>query len=163
LSSENEGELEILTPSRMLGYLDDPQLTHDSFDAQYFKTGDLARLRPDGLVQLVGRSKDIISRGGNKIAPLESDNLFAEHPAVAAALCFGIPHAGMGEALHMMVVLRSPATTEEELRAWAALRIEKYKLPDKIHFEEALPLGRTGKADRRAAASTIMAKLAAQA
>jgi acyl-CoA synthetase (AMP-forming)/AMP-acid ligase II len=161
LSPENEGELEILTPSRMLGYLDDIELTQGSFDGDYFKTGDLARLRTDGLVQLIGRSKDIISRGGNKIAPLEIDNLFAEHPAIAAALCFGVPHSGLGEALHMMVVLRpSAATTEEELRAWAALKVEKYKLPDRIHFEQALPLGRTGKADRRAAASTIAAKLA---
>ena len=73
----------------MLGYLDNPELTADSFDGEYFKTGDLARMRPDDRVELVGRAKDIVSRGGIKIAPLEIDNLLCEHPAVAAALCAG--------------------------------------------------------------------------
>ncbi|WMT76077.1 AMP-binding protein [Bradyrhizobium sp. Ash2021] len=157
--SEREGELQIKTPSRMLGYLDDPTLTDTSFDNGFFKTGDLARLRDDGLVELVGRSKEIISRGGNKIAPLEIDNLFGEHPAVAAALCFSVPHANLGEALHMMVVLRSATNiTDKELRAWAATKIEKFKIPDQIHIVEALPLGRTGKADRRAAASWVLSR-----
>lgn len=158
--SEKEGELRIKTSSRMLGYLDDPSLTDVSFEGAYFKTGDLARIRDDGLVELIGRSKEIISRGGNKIAPLEIDNLFAEHPSVAAALCFGVPHADLGEALHMMVVLRSPTNvTDRDLRAWASTKIEKYKIPDQIHVVEALPLGRTGKADRRAAASSILSKI----
>jgi acyl-CoA synthetase (AMP-forming)/AMP-acid ligase II len=157
--SEKEGELQIKTPSRMLGYLDDPDLTDASFEGAFFKTGDLARMREDGLVELIGRSKEIISRGGNKIAPLEIDNLFAEHPSVAAALCFSVPNAHLGEALHLMVVLRSPTnTTDQELRAWAATKIEKFKIPDQIHIVEALPLGRTGKADRRAATSSILSK-----
>ena len=75
------GELQIRTPFGMLGYLDNPALTEASFDGGY-KTGDLARLTADGAVALVGRAKDIISRGGNKIAPLEIDNLLAEHPDI---------------------------------------------------------------------------------
>ena len=67
-------------PTRMLGYLDDPALTQASFADGYFKTGDLARLTAEGYVELVGRAKDIVSRGGHKIAPLEIDNLLAEHP-----------------------------------------------------------------------------------
>src|SRR4029077_13777030 len=85
------GELQIRTPFSMLGYLDNPELTHASFDGDYFRTGDLARMTARGYVELVGRSKDIISRGGNKIAPLEIDNLLAQHPDVAAALCAGVP------------------------------------------------------------------------
>jgi len=158
--SENEGELQIKTPSRMLGYLDDPALTDASFDRAFFKTGDLARLHKDGLVELVGRSKDIISRAGNKIAPLEIDNVFAKHPSVAAAMCFGIPHPNLGEALHMMVVPQPfAAITEQDLRAWALTRIEKFKIPDHIHIVEALPVGRTGKADRREARSWALSKL----
>ena len=82
-----QGELAIRTPFGMLGYLDDPALTARSFTERYFRTGDLARLRPDGRVEIVGRLKDIISRGGNKIAPAEIDALLCSHPDVAAALC----------------------------------------------------------------------------
>lgn len=135
----------------MLGYLDDPLLTEKAFEGGYFKTGDLALLREDGYVQLVGRSKDIVSRGGNKIGPLEIENLFARHEAVAAALAFGMPDERLGESLHLMIVRRDPRLTESDLREWARERIERFKLPDAIHFVDTLPVGRTGKADRAAA------------
>ncbi len=147
------GELRINTAFGMLGYLDNPQLTEDSFDGAFFKTGDLARMRADGRVELAGRSKDIVSRGGNKIAPLEIDNLLCEHPAVAAALCAGVADERLGEVIHAAIVLRAGATASEgELRAWMQARTERYKIPDAFHFCEVLPAGPTGKADRRAVA-----------
>ncbi len=88
------GELQIRTPFGMLGYLDQPELTKASFDDGYFRTGDLAQVLDTSSVALIGRAKDIISRGGNKIAPLEIDNLLAQHPDVAAALCAGVPTSG---------------------------------------------------------------------
>ncbi len=84
------GELQIRTPFGMLGYLDEPQLTAAAFADGFFKTGDLAQAAAGGLVALVGRAKDMVSRGGIKIAPLEVDNLLTEHPDVAAALCAGV-------------------------------------------------------------------------
>jgi acyl-CoA synthetase (AMP-forming)/AMP-acid ligase II len=149
--SGGAGELQIRTPARMLGYLDDLRLTEQAFEDGYFKTGDLALLREDGYVQLVGRSKDIVSRGGNKIGPLEIENLFARHEAVAAALAFGMPDERLGESLHLMIVRRDPRLTEGDLREWARERIERFKLPDAILFVDTLPIGRTGKADRAAA------------
>ena len=90
------------------------------------------------------------------LAPLEIDNLLAGHPDVAAVLCAGVPDASVGERLHAIVVRRAGATvTEAALRAWAGERIERYKLPDAIHFHDALPLGRTGKADRGAIAALV--------
>jgi long-chain acyl-CoA synthetase len=145
------GELQIRTPARMLGYLDDPALTQQAFAGDYFRTGDLACLRDDGCVELVGRSKDIISRGGNKIGPLEIENLFTRHDGVSAALAFGVPDERLGETLHLMIVRRDPALTKARLRDWARERLERYKLPDAIHFVDTLPVGRTGKADRGAA------------
>ena len=145
------GELQIRTPARMLGYLDDPALTQQAFADVYFRTGDLARLRDDGCVELVGRSKDIISRGGNKIGPLEIENMILGHEGVAAALAFGLPDERLGETLQVMIVRRDPTLTEAALRGWARARIERYKLPDAIHFVDTLPVGRTGKADRGAA------------
>jgi long-chain acyl-CoA synthetase len=145
------GELQITTPYGMLGYLDNPALTESAFSDGFFCTGDLARLRDDGRVELVGRAKEIVSRAGHKIAPLEIDGLLAEHPDVAAALTAGVPDAHVGERLHVVVVARPGAALDEaSLRAWAAERIERYKLPDAFHFRDALPLGRTGKADRGA-------------
>lgn len=145
------GELLIRTPYGMLGYLDRPDLTAASFDDGWFRTGDLARRRPDGTVELAGRAKDIVSRGGNKIAPLEIDRLFCSHPDVVAALAAGVPDPLLGERLHVMVVPRAGAAVDaRSLAEWAAERIERFKIPDVFHFSAELPLGRTGKADRGA-------------
>jgi acyl-CoA synthetase (AMP-forming)/AMP-acid ligase II len=153
------GELQIRTPFGMLGYLDDPQLTETSFEDGYFKTGDLARLRPDGRVELVGRAKDIVSRGGHKIAPLEIDNLLAAHPGIAAALCAGVPDERLGEVIHAVVVPRPGARLDAAtLRDWLLARTERYKVPEVFHIRDALPAGATGKADRRAIAGMAAAR-----
>jgi long-chain acyl-CoA synthetase len=147
------GELQIRTPFGMLGYLDDPALTEASFDGGYFKTGDLARMTADGAVALIGRAKDIISRGGNKIAPLEIDNLLAEHPEIAAALCAGVPDERLGEVIHAVIVTRAGARLDAAaLRDWLLARTERFKVPEVFHFRDALPSGSSGKADRRAIA-----------
>ena len=145
------GELQIRTPSVMAGYLDEPDQTATAFVDGYFRTGDLAMVRSDGYVQLVGRSKEVISRGGNKIAPLEIENLFAQHEGVLAALAFGAPDDRLGESLHLMVVARDRSLSERDLREWAKNRLERFKTPDFFHFVDALPAGPTGKADRAAA------------
>ena len=147
------GELQIRSPFGMLGYLDDPALTAASFDDGYFKTGDLARLNEAGFVELIGRAKDIISRGGIKIAPLEIDHLLAEHPDVAAALCAGVPDEQLGEVIHAVVVPRSGCTLDvARLREWLSARTERYKVPEVFYIRDALPAGATSKADRRAVA-----------
>jgi len=152
------GELCIRSPFGMLGYLDDPTLTASSFDGHYFRTGDLARMRADGRVEIAGRLKDIISRGGNKIAPAEIDAVLAAHPDVAAALTAGVPDARLGEAICAIVVAKPGSDlTAEALRHWAAERIEKYKVPDAIHFRDALPLGPTGKVQRSGVAQVALA------
>jgi acyl-CoA synthetase (AMP-forming)/AMP-acid ligase II len=120
----------------------------------YFRTGDLARLTDRAFVQLVGRAKDIVSRGGYKIAPLEIDNLLSEHPGVAAALCAGVPDERLGEVIHAVVVPRAGARLDgAALRQWLLARTERYKVPDVVHIRDSLPVGSTGKADRRAVAA----------
>jgi long-chain acyl-CoA synthetase len=147
------GELQIRTPFGMLGYLDGTALTEAAFDSGYFKTGDLARMTADGVVALVGRAKDIISRGGNKIAPLEIDNLLAEHPEIAAALCAGVADERLGEVIHAVIVTRAGTNLDAAaLRDWLLARTERFKVPDVFHFRDALPSGSSGKADRRAVA-----------
>jgi acyl-CoA synthetase (AMP-forming)/AMP-acid ligase II len=148
-----DGELRIRTPFGMFGYLDNPALTEAAFEEGHFKTGDLARIAADGAVALVGRAKDIISRGGNKIAPLEIDNLLAEHPGIAAALCAGVADARLGEVIHAVIVPRAGADLDAgALRDWLMARTERFKVPEVFYFRDALPSGSSGKADRRAVA-----------
>lgn len=152
------GELQICTGFRMRGYLDDPDTTAATFQGEWLRTGDVGRLRDDGTIELVGRQKDLIVRGANKISPLEIEAALASHPAVEAALAAGVPDSILGERIHLMVVCKQAATaTEAELRGFAASRLEKFKVPDRIHFVDSLPLGRTGKADRAAMRALLTA------
>jgi len=151
------GELQIRTPFGMLGYLDQPGLTGASREHGYFRTGDLARIDRNGRVVLVGRSKEIISRGGMKIPPLEIESLLCEHPEVAAALCVGVPDERLGETMHALVVPRAVGRLDPAaLRQWLLARTERFKVPDSFLLKEALPLGPTGKLDRRSLASLIL-------
>jgi long-chain acyl-CoA synthetase len=143
------GELQILTRFIMNGYLDEPELTQQAFHGAYFRTGDIARSRGKGVVELAGRAKELISRAANKISPLEIEQVFLKHPAVAEAMVAGIPDALIGERIHILIIPRhAAAPAEDELRRWASQWLEKFKMPDVFHFGTALPLGRTGKADR---------------
>ncbi len=151
LSVDMVGELQIRTSFVMNGYLDEPELTRAAFAGDYFRTGDLARVRDDGCVELTGRIKDFIVRGGAKVSPLELDHVLVQHPGVAAALTTGVPDPVMGERIHALIVPRADARIDEQdLRAWIAGRMERFKWPDVYHFGRELPTGRTGKVDRSA-------------
>jgi long-chain acyl-CoA synthetase len=143
--------LQIRTPFIMNGYLDEPELTRTAFSDGFFRTGDLALRRADGRVELAGRIKDIINRGGAKVSPLELDRLLVQHPAVAAALTAGVPDPIVGERIHAFIVRRANMNLDDEaLREWIAEKIERFKWPDVYHFGLELPTGRTGKVDRNA-------------
>jgi len=144
-------ELEIRSPWQMLGYLDAPELTRAAMNGDRFRTGDLADVAPSGAVRLIGRSKDLIVRSGNKISPLEIEAAFLQSEHVTAALVTGAPDPERGEAIHLAIVLRvGREATAEVLRDQAADHLERYKLPDHIHIVDELPAGSTGKADRGA-------------
>jgi long-chain acyl-CoA synthetase len=150
-------ELQIRTPFAMLGYLDQPELTAAAYEDGYFKTGDLAWVDKNGRVVLIGRSKEIISRGGIKIAPLEVENLLCEHPDIAAALCAGLSDERLGETVHALVVPRAGVRLEQNvLRAWMLVRTERFKVPDSFIFRDILPIGPSGKIDRRALAPLLL-------
>ncbi|MGE5203291.1 MAG: ANL family adenylate-forming protein, partial [Acidobacteriota bacterium] len=155
-----DGELAINTPFIMAGYLDAPELTAAAFRDGHFRTGDLAEVTAEGRVRLVGRAKELIHRAGNKVSPLEVERVFLEHPAVAEALATGLPDMRLGEAIHLLIVPTPGADARPaELRAWAAERLDRYKLPDAIHLGAAIPLGRTGKADRAALRAALLGSL----
>ncbi len=142
------GELQIRTATMMTGYLGRPDLTRAAFADGYFRTGDLARQQA-GVVEVVGRAKEVISRGGNKVYPQEVEQALQTHPDIAAALATGVPDERLGERIHVAVVLKAGrAVDAAALLAWTAQRLDKFKLPDAIHLLGALPVGRTGKTDR---------------
>jgi len=142
-----DGELWLSSPFLMKGYLDEPGV--EPIVDGWLATGDLARERDPGVVEIGGRKKELIYRGGNKIAPLEIEFACSAHPKVAAALAIGRPDARLGQRIHALVVPREPGLlAAAELRAFLAQRLEKYKQPDVLYFAAELPAGRTGKADR---------------
>ena len=151
-------ELLIRSPFQMLGYLDQPKLTAATLEDGWLHTGDLADIADDGQVELRGRLKELINRGGNKVSPLEIENIFAQHPGVDAALATGVPDARFGEAIHLLVV-PSPGKSAPDATAllkWAGGKTERFKLPDQIHFGHEIPTGSTGKADRAALRRSIV-------
>ena len=156
-----DNELQIRTPFLMRGYLDAPELTEAAFADGFFRTGDQARVRADGNVEITGRLSDMVNRAGNKIAPLEIERIFSQHPDVADTLATGLPDKELGEALHVAVVARGNAQLDPRtLRSWAAERMDRHKLPDVIHLMTSLPTGTTGKADRNALRDQLMSKRA---
>ena len=155
------GELQIRSPTLMNGYLNEPELTANAYQDGWLRTGDLARALGGGLaegvrkdaagevVELMGRLKEVISRGGNKVTPVEIEQAVCAHPDVAAAMATGIADALLGERIHVLLVPRAGAAVDlAALRQHLATRLERFKQPDAFHIAAALPLGRTGKADR---------------
>jgi long-chain acyl-CoA synthetase len=147
------GELQIRSPTLMNGYLDEPALTASAYQDGWLRTGDLARgvgAEPgDQVVELMGRLKEVISRGGNKVTPGEIEQAACAHPDVAAAMAAGIADAVLGERIHLLLVPRAGTTIDlAALRQHLASRLERFRQPDAFHLAAALPLGRTGKADR---------------
>ncbi len=146
------GELRVRTPYLMTGYLDDAEATAAAVVDGFLRTGDLATVRSDGRLELAGRAGTLISRGGTKVSPLEVEAAYGEHPAVAAALCTGVPDEVLGERIHLLVVPHpGHDTSPPGLRAWGRDRLGPFKAPDVVHLVHEIPLGSTGKADRRAA------------
>jgi len=112
------------------------------------RTGDLGRFAEDGRLEIVGRKSDTIVSGGENVAPAEVEAALLAHPAVADAGVFGRPDPEWGEAVTASVVLRAPADPQE-LRAWVAGRLARFKVPKAIELADELPRNPSGKLLRR--------------
>ena len=112
-------------------------------------------LDKQGYLKLVGRIKELIVRGGEKVAPLEIDQVLQSHPSVAAAATFGVPHRIYGEEVEAAVELRASAT-EEELIAFCRDRLADFKCPKKIRIVERIPRTATGKIQRSSIAEKLV-------
>ena len=151
------GELQIRSPYLMQGYLDDPDLTAAAYLDDWFKTGDLGRLVDGQVVELMGRQKEVISRGGNKVTPVEIEQSICSHSDVAAAMAVGVDDPLLGQRIHVLVVPRSGSTLNfNAIFKYLETHLERFKHPDAFYLATELPLGRTGKADREQFKASII-------
>jgi oxalate---CoA ligase len=143
------GEIVIRGRNVTAGYENNPEANAKAFAHGWFRTGDQGFLDEQGYLRLTGRLKELISRGGEKISPIEVDTVLMDHPAVAQCLTFAMPHAMLGEEIAAAIVLREGANArEQELRDFAGERLAAFKVPRKIVFLSEIPKGATGKLQR---------------
>jgi amino acid adenylation domain-containing protein len=158
LARGERGEIVLRGPNMSRGYYNDEAATQAAFRDGWFRTGDLGYLDADGYLFIVGRIKDIINRGGQKVSPLEVEEVLLAHPAVLEVGVFAVPHAKLGENVAALVVLRpDSAASSDQLRQFARKRLAAYKVPSLIRSVAALPKGASGKVKRNALAALIAA------
>jgi len=155
LGAGERGEVVIRGASVIDAYANNPEANAKSFTSGWFRTGDQGVIDQDGYLSLIGRLKEMINRGGEKIAPREIDEALLQHPAVAEAVAFGLPHPSWGEEVAAAVVLKGDAS-EKELIGFARERLADYKVPRKLFIVERIPRTATGKIQRRAVADTFV-------
>ena len=143
------GEIVIRGASVMAGYAGDELATAAAFAGEWFRTGDLGFFDDDGYLFLTGRIREIINRGGEKVAPQEVDEVLLKHPAVVEAVTFAVPHATLGEDVAAAVVLGPRrSATPKDIRQFALGHIAGFKVPRQIYVVREIPKGPTGKVQR---------------
>lgn len=150
---EGIGEVVISGPNVTPGYESNPDANAKNFfeanGKRWFRTGDQGSFDKDGFLELTGRLKEIINRGGEKISPLEVDGVLMDFPAIAQVVTFALPHPKLGEEVAAAVVLREGQTaTERDIRDFAATRMADFKVPRKVVILDEIPKGATGKMQR---------------
>ena len=131
----------------MKGYYDMPDKTAETIDDKgWLRTGDLATMNAEGYVNIVGRVKDMIIRGGENIYPAEIEEFLMRHPKIAEAQVVGVPDSFMGEEVAAVLRLRPNETiTEDEIRSYCCDGISRHKVPQYIRFASVFPLTASGK------------------
>jgi acyl-CoA synthetase (AMP-forming)/AMP-acid ligase II len=153
LAAGETGEVVISGPNVTPGYeANEAANAANFFTAEghrWFRTGDQGIIDEAGYLRITGRLKEIINRGGEKVSPLEVDEILMDHPAVAQVVTFAMPHAKLGEEVAAAVVLREGETADERsIRDFAAGRLADFKVPRKVVILDEIPKGATGKLQR---------------
>lgn len=156
------GAVAVKGPNVFRGYEDNPEANAESFTDGWFRTGDEGWLDSDGYLTLVGRTKEMINRGGEKISPREIDDVLLMHPAVAEAVTFAVPDRVYGEEVAAAVVLKAAATPAQLLAHCRSL-LADFKCPKVIHLVDSIPrTAATGKVQRRVVAAEIIRRMGEQ-
>src|SRR6185312_16496080 len=152
LPAGDTGAVAVRGPGLSPGYVDTLPIGDDAVPAEntpsneWQLTGDLGVIDAEGFLSIIGRTKDIINRGGEKIAPSETERALLLHPAVREAVAFGVPHPRLGESVSAAVVLKPDTeTTSAELQSFLYEHLTSSKIPQRVHIVEKLPRTQTGK------------------
>jgi acyl-CoA synthetase (AMP-forming)/AMP-acid ligase II/acyl carrier protein len=143
------GEIALRGPTITRGYDNDAAATRDAFREGWFRTGDLGYLDDEGYLFLVGRIKDVINRGGQKVAPGEVEDVLLSHPDVLDAAVFAVPHVRLGADVAAAVVLSpNAAAGAPEIQTFLRKRLTSFKVPGLIRIVPHIPKGAGGKIRR---------------
>ncbi|MGB0465844.1 MAG: AMP-binding protein, partial [Candidatus Puniceispirillaceae bacterium] len=149
LPQGGEGEVCIKGDNVTPGYENNAAANAASFTDGWFRTGDQGLFDEDGYLKITGRLKEIINKGGEKISPLEVDNVLMEHPAIQQVVSFAVQDKMLGEEIAAAIVLADGASlSESELKTYAQQYLAKFKIPKIITFVDEIPKGATGKLQR---------------
>lgn len=161
VSAGTVGEVAIRGEIVMSGYENNPEANDRAFFDGWFRTGDQGYFDEDGYLYLTGRIKEVIDRGGEKISPIEIDSVLHEHPAVAKAFAFAVPHPRLGSDVGAVITLhpdyqqRPAEELERGIRGHVRSRLSDFKVPRTIVFVDEIPVGPTGKVQRVALAEML--------
>ena len=143
------GEICIKGDNVTNGYENNPEANKQSFVNDWFRTGDEGFFDEDGYLKISGRLKEIINKGGEKISPLEVDNILMDFPPIDQALCFGYKDKMLGEDIAVAIKLKeNKSCTEDDIKSYANEKLAKFKIPKKIFIVEDIPKGAPGKLQR---------------
>jgi acyl-CoA synthetase (AMP-forming)/AMP-acid ligase II len=146
LAAEEVGEVWMQLPGKQREYFDDPEATAETWRDGWLVTGDLGRLDDDGYLYIVGRSKDVIIRGGNNIHAADVEHVLVQHAGVAEVAVVGSAHPVLGEDMVAFIVLHPGADVDgDALRAHGLAQLADYKVPRQYRFIDILPRNATGK------------------
>ena len=150
VSRGTEGEILLKGPSVITEYLDSDEINAKNFHGPWLRTGDVGYFDEDGDLFVIGRTKELIKRGGHSVYPSEIDNALSARDDVADAIAFAIEHPTLGEELVAAVVPKAGARlSESDLRAYLWSGVSSYKVPSTILLVDAIPRNETGKVQRR--------------
>ncbi|KEY72128.1 hypothetical protein S7711_00140 [Stachybotrys chartarum IBT 7711] len=152
-----EAEICIKGENVTKGYINNPSANASSYTKNgFFRTGDQGKLDKDGYLYITGRIKELINKGGEKISPIELDNVLMTNPKVSEAVSFAVPDDMYGQDIGVAIVLKNGQKADAtEIKAWMAEKLVKFKVPKKIYFTEVMPKTATGKIQRRIVAETM--------
>lgn len=150
LAAGERGEIVLQGPNVMLGYYKDPARTRESFTADgWLRTGDIGYQDGDGFFYVTGRSKELIIKGGENIAPREIDEAVLKHPKVLDAAAVGVPHPEYGQEIAVYLVMREGAEFDmSDMRRHCLAELGNYKCPSRFVLMDELPRGPSGKLQR---------------
>jgi fatty-acyl-CoA synthase len=145
----------------MLGYWENPAATADAVDANgWLHSGDLGVMHEDGLINITGRKKDMIIRGGENIYPREIEEVLHEHESVAQAQVFGVPDDRLGEEVAVWLKVKQGSNLEgKQITEWLKERIAYFKVPRYVKVVEEYPMTVTGKVQKFAMREQMIKEL----